>query len=383
VSIFYSHTNTAIQLLQQYPKGQPFALYLKRFFQKEKKYGSKDRKNISNLCFNFLRVSYLFDYKINEDNLLAASYLIENGYITQKLKPEWPVTLGSFEQRAAFLKIDTNLRPDVLELLSENIPQDEYLTWMRNALPIYLRLRPEYRRRLLDKLDEADIAYKIIGQHSLQLATNTKLDSVIQADKEAQIQDLSSQLVGFSIIDQIVDGQHNNPYIWDCCAASGGKSLQLFDYLPPFKLWVSDVRENILDNLKFRFAKAGLQHYHTQVLDLSLPVKQAQDYHYILADVPCSGSGTWARSPEQLHLANQNNVQQYVRLQQSIVANVIPYLKPGGCLFYITCSVFAAENEENVTLFCKKHDLFLLKSDYYKGFDGNSDHLFLAVLVKN
>ena len=58
---------------------------------------------------------------------------------------------------------------------------------------------------------------------------------------------------------------------WDCCAASGGKSILLKDKFPRVQLTVSDIRETILRNLRQRFQRAGIKDYHAFVADLSKP----------------------------------------------------------------------------------------------------------------
>jgi 16S rRNA (cytosine967-C5)-methyltransferase len=103
---------------------------------------------------------------------------------------------------------------------------------------------------------------------------------------------------------------------------------------------------------------------------------------FIIADVPCSGSGTWARTPEQLKFFHQEKIAQYALLQQQIVSNAIPSLAKGGYLLYITCSVFKKENEENVNFIQKNLNLELLKSDYLKGYQMQADTLFAALFRK-
>jgi 16S rRNA (cytosine967-C5)-methyltransferase len=77
-----------------------------------------------------------------------------------------------------------------------------------------------------------------------------------------QIQDLSSQKTGNYF------EPHKYDYWWDCCAASGGKSLLLHNLEPNIELLVSDIRENSLNNLQERFQLAGIKKYHLKVIDL-------------------------------------------------------------------------------------------------------------------
>jgi len=60
--------------------------------------------------------------------------------------------------------------------------------------------------------------------------------------------------------------------------------------------------------------------------------------------VPCTGSGTWARTPEELYFFDEKDLR-INNTQFAIVSNVAIYLKKGGRLIYITCSVFVDEND--------------------------------------
>src|SRR2546430_1733752 len=53
---YHSYLNTAKKILQQYKGEEPFSSFIKKFFSAEKKYGSKDRKQITHLCYCFLRL---------------------------------------------------------------------------------------------------------------------------------------------------------------------------------------------------------------------------------------------------------------------------------------------------------------------------------------
>ncbi len=96
--------------------------------------------------------------------------------------------------------------------------------------------------------------------------------------------------------------------------------------------------------------------------------------------MPCTGSGTWARTPEQLFYFNKNQIKKYRALQKQVVENVIPYLKPGGYLLYITCSVFKEENEEVITFIKEKFNLEIVKMQLSKGYEMQANTMFAALI---
>ena len=75
-------------------------------------------------------------------------------------------------------------------------------------------------------------------------------------------------------------------------------------------------------------------------------------------------------------------IETYSALQKAIVSNVINCLKPGGALLYITCSVFAKENEEIVNHLTGKYNLQLDKMELLKGYELKADTMFTALLRK-
>src|SRR5688572_25381384 len=88
---YFSHLNTAVQLLQQYNGSQPFGSFIKQFFSHHKKYGSKDRKNISHLCYAFFRLGKALPQLPAEERILTGLFLCshEPNELLQYLKPEW------------------------------------------------------------------------------------------------------------------------------------------------------------------------------------------------------------------------------------------------------------------------------------------------------
>ena len=168
--------------------------------------------------------------------------------------------------------------------------------------------------------------------------------------------------------------------MWDCCAGSGGKSIMLFDLNKNLSITVTDIRKSILVNLEKRFKEAGIKKYQSFVADLSIENSKlkTQNYDLIIADVPCSGSGTWSRTPEALFFFSEKEIERFNKLQKNIIGNVIPDLKKDGKLIYITCSVFKKENEEVVDFIRSTYHLKLEEMSVLKGYDKKADTMFAA-----
>ena len=386
--MFYNaYINTAREILETYRGEEPFNSFLKKFFAQHKKFGSRDRKQISHLCYCFFRLGKSLREVGIEERILIGLFLCSttSNPILEKAKPEWNVlTENSLEEKIR--KVNEQYSFDIgnvfsfQSLVSEEIDFDAFSKAMFFQPYIFLRLRPGREETVEKKLTAANIAFEKINAHCLAVAPATKLEEVVKINEETVIQDLSSQQVLNPLL--AYKNQRQFESAWDCCAASGGKSILLKDYYPNIKLTVSDVRESILINLNKRFVQAGIKNYYSKVADVAADhFELKQKFDLIICDVPCSGSGTWGRTPEQLYFFDEKRIDHYASLQKKIVRNAAKSLKIGSCLLYITCSVFKEENEQAVAFIQQELQLDLVAATYFKGYHHRADTLFAALFV--
>ena len=313
MSRFHSYINSAKEILTAYKGNEPFASFIKKQFSANKKFGSKDRKQISHLCYCWFRLGKLFETVVMEERMLIGLFLCSNegNDILMNLKPEW--------NGKANLPIDAKLSvvnypfdPEQIfpftNELSNEIDINVFALSHLTQPDLFLRIRPGQKEKVTSKLLTAGILFQLLNDICIALPNATKINEVIELNKEAVVQDYSSQRVGELL--KIINYQSSNYQfsVWDCCAASGGKAIMVYDLMPNIELTVSDIRNSILTNLQARFAEAGIKKYNSFVADLSDAsfVSHHSLYDIIITDVPCSGSGTWGRTPEQLHFFNAN-----------------------------------------------------------------------------
>jgi 16S rRNA (cytosine967-C5)-methyltransferase len=146
-------------------------------------------------------------------------------------------------------------------------------------------------------------------------------------------------------------------------------------------LVVSDIRPPILHNLSGRFERAGIKKYRSFAADLATAKTGGQQYNLVIADLPCSGSGTWGRTPEELCFFSLKKLEHYQKLQQEILKNIIDNIKPGGVLLYFTCSVFREENEGMVDFIQKNSKLVLSTMELVSGWESRADTMFMAMFT--
>lgn len=329
-----------------------------------------------------------------EERILTGLYLCsdEPDEILRHLKPEWNGN-ANLSWREKLTLVNGELA-DVFpwrDELSEGIEYNKFAESFFAQPDLFLRIRPGHAEPVLLKLNAAGAKYEFISPFTIRLPNSFKANKYFELDREVVVQDYSSQRVGEYM--ELVRRRPSDRSLklWDCCAGSGGKSIMAYDHNPSIELVVSDVRKSILANLESRFKAAGIRKYKSFKADLahspfSIP---HSSFDFIIADVPCSGSGTWGRTPEQLHYFDKKEIESYSRLQKRIVDNIVPHLDPGGHLLYITCSVFKQENEE-VVEYIKQNlpagkagfHLQVKKMELLKGYEIKADSMFAALLQK-
>ncbi|MDB5016842.1 MAG: rsmB [Mucilaginibacter sp.] len=374
------------RILDEYPAEAPLSKFLPGFYRQNKQMGSTDRRIAGRLMYNYFRLGKAVPQLPADERLFIAEFLCNtqlNSFL-QHFKPEWAACISfGIEEKLAMVKTvhpDFNLE-DVFPWtthLSAGIDKEAFLRSFFVQPDLFIRVYKRFEQQVRTALTAGEVVFKDEGNGCFSLPNGTRLETIIPNQNWYEVQDLSSQQTARFFKPQKWD------YWWDACAASGGKSLLLHDMEPNIKLVVSDIRESILANLYERFQQAGLTKYQSKLLDLTQNNDLLlHDYAFdgIILDAPCSGSGTWGRTPEMISQFDGYKIDFFQRLQKDIVRNVVKYLKPGKPLIYITCSVFKAENEEVVDFIVKQLGLKLEQQTVLKGFDNKADTMFVARLT--
>ena len=87
-----------------------------------------------------------------------------------------------------------------------------------------------------------------------------------------------------------------------------------------------------------------------------LPLRSKFDK--VLVDAPCTGTGTWRRRPDTKWRLTQKNLDERTSQQQEALAQAGEFVRPGGMLLYVTCSVLPEENETQVNRFAANNPDF-------------------------
>lgn len=360
------HIFFSAEIIRRYTGSEPFHLYLKKYFSEHKKHGSRDRRAISSLCYGNFRLGRGVDAAMAiEDRIVLAQEILHRD-APDKTRDHTAV----FDPESVFPFNDD---------LSALIPRIEFNRSFLIQPLLFIRIRPGHQEKVIHTLNRSGIAYVQSGENTIGLENSIRVHELFRVNREVVIQDMNSQRTNI-FFDEMDFSASEALDIWDACAGSGGKSILISDHFPEAKLTVSDVRPSILHNLRQRLQQAGIQNYRSLVTDLTQATDKSEAFHLIIADVPCSGSGTWSRTPEQLMFFRHDQIRVYKERQAAIIKNCLPALRKGGYLLYITCSVFREENEDNVASFCSEHALQIVSQKYLEGFERRADTLYGALM---
>ncbi len=143
--------------------------------------------------------------------------------------------------------------------------------------------------------------------------------------------------------------------IIDYCCGAGGKSLALADLLHnQGHILAHDISAKRLENIKPRITRLGVKN-----IELSdIVATTDRDFDRFIIDAPCSGTGTWRRSPDAKFRLTAQKLFGLNQIQAELLSIAAAKTKIGGRIIYITCSVLPDENEDIINAFLRAHQEF-------------------------
>ncbi len=170
------------------------------------------------------------------------------------------------------------------------------------------------------------------------------------ADGRAFIQDEASQLVALLV------GEGSR--ILDCCAAPGSKTAALAFRNPEAKILAAEIHPHRARLVQERVGSANVEVLIADATALNL----GPEFDRVLADVPCSGTGTLARNPEIKWKLRRDDFADLHSRQEAILSAALRHVAPGGRAVYSTCSLETEENSAVVEEVLSSHPNFRLVS---------------------
>jgi len=323
----------------------------------ERAFGSRDRRLYRELIYTTLRYLPWIEPCLDPDPDRAAkitAWLAADTRDTRAYRAgtcaDWP-GLPSLAARAQFLGSSPgDLLPSWFKDHCPAIFEPRELEVQLARAPLWLRLQtpnPADVSREFGALDWRSQPSPALPSAWRMLAEADVTKTDAYTGGRIEIQDLGSQLVLESIA--ISPGDR-----WlDACAGAGGKTLQLSQRVGPAgTVDAHDIRPAALDEMLERAERAGVENIRI--------TSQPADGGYagVLVDAPCSGSGTWRRSPHLKWVTTPAIIAARAKLQHDLLARFAARVAPGGRLVYATCSLSQRENDDVVREFLARHPGF-------------------------
>ena len=172
-----------------------------------------------------------------------------------------------------------------------------------------------------------------------------------------EVQDAGSQ-VAAACAGDIVGAQ-----VLDFCAGGGGKTLALAAAMGSTgQIYAYDSDARRLADTVRRGERAGIRNLQVRTPLRPDPLKDLVGrMDLVFIDAPCSGSGAWRRHPDTKWRLTPEALARRQADQDAVLDGGVPYVRPGGRLIYVTCSVLAEENEDRVAAFLERHPEFSVR----------------------
>jgi 16S rRNA (cytosine967-C5)-methyltransferase len=170
-----------------------------------------------------------------------------------------------------------------------------------------------------------------------------------------EVQDEGSQLA--ALIAAAKPGEH----VIDLCAGAGGKTLALAAMMENHgQLYATDTDKRRLAPIHERLARSGARNVQVRtprsVGDELADLAGRADL--VLIDAPCTGIGAWRRNPDAKWRVRPGALEVRQKAQADALTRAAALVKPGGRIAYVTCSLLAEENADQVRAFLARQDDF-------------------------
>lgn len=376
----------AIDILDRALSGTPAEQALTGWARASRYAGSGDRAAVRDLVFDALRCLRSYTALAGAEKPSGRSLMIGAGkdalFTGAGHAPE-PLDAEERLARDAVLAFDdlpVAVRADcpdwLVPALSETLG-DRFLPVMqaqRLRAPVWVRVnlarisRDDARARLAaegvetEPADRVQSALKVLGKNNKINMSPLYLEGMIE------LQDLSSQAAVEAL--PLRDGIE----VLDYCAGGGGKLLAMAARVRA-EFTAHDAAPERMRDLAARAARAGVRAKLVQTGAL-----EGRRFDLVLVDAPCSGSGTWRRTPDAKWRLTPERLAELVALQAQILDQAARLVRPGGTLAYMTCSLLAVENGRQVTDFLARTPAFSLATQRSFLPDDGGDGFYAAQL---
>lgn len=342
--------------------------------------GSGDRAAIGNIVYDALRMKASHAYMMDDDSPTALAYAVllrQWGYSPESLASAlegdtYAPTPLTESQTAAFLARDLDAAPmhvqgDIPDWVQPSFEAAFGENWLIEAKA--LALRPSLDLRVNTLKAKPEKVLKALDRSGGKPAAISPLGIRIEAgDGPSRLPNVTAEVAfekgwfevqdeGSQLVSALVEPSDNDQVL-DFCAGGGGKTLAIAAAMHnKGQVHAFDSDRKRLAPIIERLKRAGT--HNVQVHDNITALKNLLGhFSKVLVDAPCTGTGTWRRRPDTKWRLTERSLQERVEQQREALDEAATYVRPGGELIYVTCSVLPEENDRQIDAFLESHPDF-------------------------
>jgi len=347
--------------------------------------GAGDRAAIGNLVYDALRrrASHAFAMGQDTPRALALSVAVrdwgeapdalDSQFAEDRFAPE-RLTEAEMARLGAADALDgapDHIRADVPEWLAPDFQKAFGESWIdegrgltgRPPLDMRVNRLKADRDRVAASLKRFSPQPTTIAPDGLRIAAGERDARTpnVQTDQAFikgwfEIQDQGSQIVS------LLAGAAPGEQVLDFCAGGGGKTLAMAAMMGNRgQIYAHDSDRNRLAPIYDRLKRAGARNVQVRPPDPDALDGLEGRLDRVLVDAPCTGTGTWRRRPDAKWRLSPDQLAARRAEQADILAAATRYVKPGGALVYITCSLLPEENDAQIAGFVARFPQFVRK----------------------
>jgi 16S rRNA (cytosine967-C5)-methyltransferase len=172
-----------------------------------------------------------------------------------------------------------------------------------------------------------------------------------------EVQDLGSQIAAACA------GEVKGKQVLDLCAGGGGKTLAIAGAMETSgQIYAYDSDARRLADTVRRADRAGVRNLQVRTPAKPEPLKGLEGrMDVVFVDAPCSGTGSWRRHPDTKWRLTPQALERRTAEQDLVLDQAVAFVKPGGRIVYVTCSVLPVEDEDRVAAFRERHPEFAVR----------------------
>jgi len=337
----------------------PADLILDKYFRERRYIGAKDRRFIADSVWQIIRNRLKYTEKLKRSvsaRLFVALLFINDDLSLLFNGEEYAPAPLSKKEKETLKKAETYkdyTQAALLECpkwLYEKISDSELIESLNATAPLDVRANLTSREAANLRLKKEGLFFALTPFSPIGLRSTERINlnnCMTYLDGEIEVMDEGSQLLALLCR---VKPHHK---IMDYCAGAGGKSLTFGALMQnDGVVYVHDISQERLNRIKKRAERLDILN-----IKIINEVKD-KDYDRFIIDAPCSGSGTWRRSPDAKFRLTEQKLKEICQTQQEILEFGANHTKSDGLLIYMTCSVLKEENENQIASFLANHPEF-------------------------